>query len=165
MPSDPRPMTVEAQAEVLGLLSGALESVQWAQKRVRASSALWAMELDDARHALREAIAGLRAEPPAPTTEEREDLFDSLHAVFTRHGIPSRTKTALFTDVVAWAARACKQSSKPSTTEERPKDLSKQSGVVHSDAECIWNYCPVPWTCTMNPSGCVHKRPKETPDA
>lgn len=44
-------------------------------------------------------------------TGDREDLIDSLHDVFTRHGIASRSDLpeGLIGDLVSWAARKCRE--------------------------------------------------------
>lgn len=43
-----------------------------------------------------------------------EDLLDSLHAVFARHGIASRSDLPplLIGDLVAWAARKCREATR-----------------------------------------------------
>jgi hypothetical protein len=54
-----------------------------------------------------------RTEGRPPETPQ-EDLMDSLHAVFTQHGIASRADLphALISDLVGWAARKCREAKK-----------------------------------------------------
>jgi len=45
----------------------------------------------------------------AETRQPPIDLMNTLHDIFTRYGIASRTQTHLVTDVIRWAAQACRQ--------------------------------------------------------
>lgn len=44
--------------------------------------------------------------PKPPLPAQPPDLLDALHAIFTAHGIASRTKTGLVGDVLKWATKA-----------------------------------------------------------
>ena len=54
----------------------------------------------------------LLGEPEMPA--QTEDLLDSLHAVFMRHGIASRSDypQRLIGDLVSWAAQKCREATK-----------------------------------------------------
>jgi predicted RNase H-like HicB family nuclease len=65
-------------------------------------------------------LPAAKAEEDAPAPP-RQDLMDSLHAVFTRHGIASRSDLphALISDLVMWAARKCREAMPPAPRETR----------------------------------------------
>ena len=82
---------------------------------------------------------------PVRAQEPPIDIMDALHHIFTVHGIASRSDSQrLVTDVVSWAAKACRQSpvspQEPATAKELIDEtldwlsrLSKNARTVNDD--------------------------------
>ena len=76
------------------------------------------------------------AQPAPAAIDVPIQIEDELHEVFTRHGILSRAKSPMITDVIAWAARACRQSVNPTpaTTPETFTEANVKNLMRHAIA-------------------------------